>query len=407
MATLNAPVATSRDSSGKPALNWKDPVILFVVLGIVFGGIGYRMGLPNMLSTIMNTAHDLLLNTAFFIMALMVVTGALSSLLVEYGIIALVERLLSPCMGVLYKLPGRTSLAGIMTFFSDNPAIISFAGDKKFARGFKPIQMVSMTNFGTSFGMGFVVIAFMSSLSLEGSGVSPASATLVGFVAALAGSILSTRLMQFFCRNDFKNDTLPTDTTPDQSDADASEIAPDLEPEVTVQKEKEGSGFMRFMDAMLEGGKNGVQLGISIIPGILIITTIVFMLTMGAPEGGYTGGAYEGIGVLGALGEKMSGLFYVLFGFESPELIAFPISTLGSTGASLSLIPPFVQQGIIGGNEIAVFTAISMIWSGFLCTHTCMLDALGFRKFTGKAILSHAIAGIAAGSLAHYLYILL
>ena len=37
---------------------------LVIVIGI-FGGIGSVMGVPNMLNTIMKTAHDLLLNTVF------------------------------------------------------------------------------------------------------------------------------------------------------------------------------------------------------------------------------------------------------------------------------------------------------------------------------------------------------
>ena len=42
---------------------------LVIVVGI-FGGIGSVMGLPNMLNTIMKTAHDLLLNTVFYLMAI-------------------------------------------------------------------------------------------------------------------------------------------------------------------------------------------------------------------------------------------------------------------------------------------------------------------------------------------------
>ncbi len=387
--------ATAIHQPAATRINLKDPLMFIAGFGLFFGMIGYTMGLPNMLSTIMGTAHDLLLNTAFFIMSLMVITGALSSLLVEYKVIALLEKVLAPFMGVLYNLPGRAALAGIMTFFSDNPAILSFAGDKNFARGFKPIQMASMANFGTSFGMGFVVVAFMSSLSL-GTGESPAAATMIGLLAAIGGSIISTRLMQFFCRRDFIGQELSLDA-----------IGSDSETEQQDGEKEEDSGLVRFMDAMLEGGKNGVQLGMSIIPGIVIITTLVFLLTMGAPEGGYSGGAYEGVGLLSGLGESFSGLFYILFGFQSPELIAFPLSTLGSTGASLSLVPPFIEKGIIGGNEIAVFTAISMCWSGFLCTHTGILDPLGFRKLAAKALLSHAIGGIAAGTIAHYLYLVL
>ena len=49
---------------------------------------------------------------------------------------------------------------------------------------------------------------------------------------------------------------------------------------------------------MLEGGKIGVDMEIAIIPGVIIICTTVLILTNGMPEGGYTGAAYEGIGVL-------------------------------------------------------------------------------------------------------------
>ena len=50
-------------------------ICLLIVIGI-FGGIGAVMGLPNMLNTIMKTAHDLLLNTVFHLMAICVITGA-------------------------------------------------------------------------------------------------------------------------------------------------------------------------------------------------------------------------------------------------------------------------------------------------------------------------------------------
>lgn len=49
-------------------------------LGVVcalFIYLGHKMGTPNMLNTIMNTAHDLLLNTVFYLMAICVITGAL------------------------------------------------------------------------------------------------------------------------------------------------------------------------------------------------------------------------------------------------------------------------------------------------------------------------------------------
>jgi uncharacterized protein (DUF2062 family) len=48
-----------------------------------------------------------------------------------------------------------------------------------------------------------------------------------------------------------------------------------------------------------------------------------------------------------------------------------------------------------------------MCWSGYLSTHTAMLDTLNFRKLTSKALLSHTVGGLVAGTVAHYLYVLL
>ena len=54
------------------------------------------MGASNMLKTIMNTAHDLLLNTVFYLMGITVLTGALSKLFSEFGVVAILEKLLKP-----------------------------------------------------------------------------------------------------------------------------------------------------------------------------------------------------------------------------------------------------------------------------------------------------------------------
>src|SRR6056297_217998 len=138
-------------------------VFLILFFGF-FGYLGYVMGVANLLNTIMNTAWDLLMNTVFFIMGITVLTGALGKLLIEFGVVRLLEFLLKPLMRPLFKLPGVASLAGLMTFFSDNPAIISLAHDKHFNRFFKKRELLSLTNFGTAFGMGLIVLAFMSSL---------------------------------------------------------------------------------------------------------------------------------------------------------------------------------------------------------------------------------------------------
>ena len=359
-------------------------VFLLVFFGF-FGFLGSKMGLPNMMNTIMQTAYSLLLETVFYIMAITVVSGALGNLLVEFGVVRLIEVVLRPLMKPLYNLPGVAALGGVMTFLSDNPAIISLSKDAHFARYFKKYQLISLTNFGTAFGMGLVVIMFMM-----GKGYLPAA--LVGLLGAVIGSIISTRLMQRFILK--SNPELDVEISDKEGD------------EEKISFKSEGSAFLRFLNAILDGGKSGVDIGLAIIPGVLIISTVVMMLTFGAPEGGYAGGAYEGIALLPYLAGKIDFVFQWLFGFESPQLVAFPITALGAVGAALGLIPRFIAEGIIDGNAIAVFTAMGMCWSGYLSTHTAMLDSLGFRSLTSKAILAHTVGGLVAGVAAHWLYVL-
>ena len=116
--------------------------------------------------------------------------------------------------------------------------------------------------------------------------------------------------------------------------------------------------------------------------------------------GGYTGAAYQGVELLPRLAEKINFVFQFLFGFTDSHQIAFPITALGAVGAALGLVPNFMQQGWIDGNAIAVFTAIGMCWSGYLSTHTAMLDSLGYRELTPKAIISHTIGGLVAAIVA-------
>ena len=131
------------------------------------------------------------------------------------------------------------------------------------------------------------------------------------------------------------------------------------------------------------------------------------LLTFGpSASGAYTGAAYEGVELLPWLAGKINFVFEWLFGFEDPHLVAFPITALGAVGAALGLIPNFMTAGWIDGNAIAVFTAIGMCWSGYLSTHTAMLDALGYRKLTSKAIIAHTIGGLVAAFIAHWVYVL-
>ncbi len=360
---------------------------LVIVIGI-FGGIGSVMGVPNMLNTIMKTAHDLLLNTVFYLMAICVITGALGSIFVEFGVVNLLERILRPLMKPLFNLPGVASLGAVMTFLSDNPAIISLAKDKRFSSYFKKFQFISLTNFGTAFGMGLLVIVFMIS---QGYFVEP----FLGLIGAFIGCICSTRLMQRFILK--------------QHPEFKEEFAAVLSEEEMKEKEevKETSMFTRILNSLLDGGKTGVDVGLSIIPGVLIISTLVMLLTFGTGDNGiYDGAAYEGIEFLPWLFGKINFIFDWLFGFEHPALMAFPITSLGAVGAALSLVPEFAAQNIIDGNAIAVFTAIGMCWSGYLSTHTAMLDALGYRKLTSKAILAHTIGGLVAAISAHLLFTL-
>ena len=359
---------------------------LLIVIGL-FGGIGSVMGLPNMLNTIMKTAHDLLLNTVFYLMAICVITGALGRIFVEFGVVALLERILRPLMKPLFNLPGVASLGAVMTFLSDNPAIISLAKDKRFSSFFRKYQLISLTNFGTAFGMGLLVIVFMVS---NGFYAEP----FIGLLGAFIGCIVSTRLMQRFILK----------SHPNFKDEMASII--DEQDKQEEEQVKETSMFTRILNSLLDGGKTGVDVGLSIIPGVLIISTLVMILTFGPGAEGYSGAAYEGIAFLPWAAGKINFIFDWLFGFGDPHLIAFPITALGAVGAALGLVPGFVEQGWADGNAIAVFTAIGMCWSGYLSTHTAMLDALGYRKLTSKAILAHTVGGLVAGISAHWIYLL-
>ncbi|MCQ2384778.1 MAG: hypothetical protein MJZ96_07885 [Paludibacteraceae bacterium] len=364
-----------------------EALVFLAIFGAVFGFLGSRMGTANMLNTIMKTSHDLLLNTCFYLMGITVLTGALGHLLVEFGVVNMLEKLLRPLMKPLYNLPGVAALGAVLTFLSDNPAIITLAHDKNFSRYFKKYQLISLTNFGTAFGMGLVVIAFMMG---QGFG----QGAVIGLLGAVVGSIVSTRLMQFFIVKSYPQ--YKTEEAAEENETEAHE------------EKKQENTLMRALNAVLDGGKEGVGLGMAIIPGVLVISTAVMMLTFGArgDEGAYAGVAYEGVPVLPWLAGKIDFVFKFLFGFEHPELVAFPITALGAVGAAIGLLPEFIAQGFVDNNAIAVCTAIGMCWSGYLSTHSAMLDSLGYRHLVSKAIGAHTIGGLCAGIAAHLFYML-
>ena len=361
-------------------------VVLFVGFFAVFA---VKMGLVNAMNTLMNTAYSLLMDTVLYLTAICVVMGAVSDMFAEFGVVSLANRLLQPLMRPLYWLPGAASLGIVTTFLSDNPVILTLADNRYFRSFFKAYQFPALTNLGTSFGMGLIVMSFC--LGLGNSVPHVTAAVLCGGAGAIAGSILSTRLMLHFTARALGRSKDACDTT--EAVSAPTQAATDR-------------GMIRLVNTLLAGGKKGVELGLAVIPGILIICTLVMMLTGGMPDGGYTGSAFEGIGLLPAAANKLHFIIDPLFGFTHPADLAVPVTALGSAGAAMGLISPLVSAGQAGANDIAVFTAMCMCWSGYLCTHVSMMDVLGYSRFTGKAILSHTIGGLFAGVCAHWLFVL-
>ena len=367
-------------------------VFIFIVLFLgFFVYLGNSMGVTNMLNTLMNTAYKLLMETVFYILAIAVLAGAISALFSEFGVIALLNKLLSPVVELVYGLPGASAVGIFTTYLSDNPAILTLADDNNFRRYFKKYQLPALTNIGTSFGMGLIITTFMLGLG-KGFG----TAVLVGNLGAVIGSVISTRLMLNFTKKIYGTEA-PCDLSGEGEAIDVTRF----------RKIRSEGTARRLMDAMLEGGKTGVDMGMSVIPGVLIICTLVLMLTNGEPVGGYTGGAYEGVALLPWLGQKLSFIIQPLFGFQSPEAISVPITALGAAGAAIGIAEKLVQSRLAGAHDIAVFTAMCMCWSGYLSTHVAMMDALKSSHLTGKAILCHTIGGLCAGISANLLFQLL
>ncbi len=370
----------------------KTIVAIVCLLSIIayFAVFAIPMGVGNSLNTLMNTAYHVLMNTVFYLMAIAVIAGAISELLSEFGVVELINKILSPLMRPLFGMPGASALGIVTTYLSDNPAILTLANDTKFRRFFKAYQVPALTNLGTAFGMGLIVTSSMLALSGKlGGGV--AWAALCGNIATVFGAVVSTRLMLFFMKRAFKDHDAPAVVEPEK--------------EERIDENEKPKGFLRVLSALMEGGKKGVDLGLAIIPGVLIICSVVMMLTYGpSADGTFTGAAKEGIGVLPWIADKIGFLLKPLFGFSNNQSLAIPVTALGSAGAALSMIVQLVEDGAVSLNDIAVFTAICMCWSGFLSTHVSMMDTLKCNRFTGKAILCHTIGGLFAGVAAHWLF---
>lgn len=371
----------------KKAVSTETYVFLIAVLAGL-AGLGYKMGFVNALSTAMQTSYQLLIDTVLFLTAISVLAGALAGLFQEFGVVALIDRLLTPLMKPLFGMPGAASIGAITTYMSDNPAILTLAADPNYRKYFQPHQLPALTNLGTGFGMGAIITTFTLGLSAK-TGQSYVAAAVIGNLGAVAGSIVSTRLMLMFMKRQFP--------IAEKSAQDSGHRA--------KRMVRTGSVGSRFLEAMLDGGKVGVQMGVDIIPGVLIICTLVMMLTFGpGAEGKYTGGAFEGVRLLPKMGDWLKFALSPLFGLKSAEGVAVPITALGSSGASLSLITGLVMNGLATPHDVAVFTAMCMCMSGYLSTHVAMMSALGYQKHTGKAILSHTVGGVSAGVAANLIY---
>ena len=352
------------------------------------------MGMTNAINTMMNTAYRILLDTVFYIMAIAVLAGALSEMLTEFGVLELFNFLLSPLMKPLYGMPGAAALGVVSTYFSDNPSILALAKEQQYRRYFKAYQIPALTNLGTAFGMGLIVTSYMAGLSAV-TGTRLGLAVLCGNLGAVVGSIVSTRLLLRSSKKLYGTETLA--------------LSPREMGQLTDAERQRKKGFMlRLLDSLLNGGKNGVELGLGIVPGVLVICTVVMMLTYGpSASGAYTGGAYEGIGLLPTLGDRLQFLFKPLFGFTSSACVSGPITALGSAGASLGMVPELLREGAAGANDIAVFTGMCMCWSGYLSTHVSMMDMLHCNELAAKSILCHTLGGLCAGVAAHWLFVLL
>ena len=380
----------------------------FIFLFVFIGALIYLssiMGVGPMFKTILSTAYSVLIETVLYITAICTIMGAVSNLLTEFGVVALAEYAITPLMKPLFGMPGASSIGVIATFLSDNPAILSLADDARTRKYFRKYQLPALCNLGTGFGMGLIVITFMIGIGSEF-----VTSVIAGLLAAIVGSLVSTRLMLFQTKRYYKK----MGTWDEMQEYETGGSMTAAKEEASKSDKPKESLFSRIMNSLLEGGKSGWKNCFATTAGVVCICTIVMILTFG-PSGYdevtgaaiYTGAAYEGIELLPKLGDLISPVTKVLFGFVDGSNIVVPITSLGAVGAAIGLVPSMVEKGLAGGNEIAVFTAMGMCWSGYLSTHISMMDALGRRELIGKALFSHTIGGFCAGIAAHYIYLLL
>jgi hypothetical protein len=369
-----------------------ETVVALILVAVLFALFAWKMGLAFMFKTMMATAHDLILNTVLFLMAVIILSGAFTSFISEFGIVSIANRVLSSLMKPLFGLPGATSIGVVATYLSDNPAIMPLTSDKGFLKYFKKWQVTTLVNLGTVFGMGLIVTTFM--LAQSSADLPLGRAVLLGNLGAILGGIVSVRLMGHFGKKKYGGDENVL-----SDDEEGYGI-------LHYREVRQGNVAQRALQSLLDGGAHGVKTGLDIMPGIIIICTLVMMLAYGAKDGVYTGAAYEGVAFFPWIGEKLSFLIEPLFGFSNPEAIAFPVTSLGAVGAAIAMVPKFLESGLIGAKEICVFTAIGICMAGFLSTHVGMMDGIRERDLTSVAILTHLAGSLCAGVFGHALFLL-
>ncbi len=364
----------------------------FITLGLIvalFGYLGSVMGMDIVFSVMMKTGHDVLMNTSFYIMAVAILAGAIAAIMSEFGVIALINKIITPVMRPIFGLPGAAALGALTTYMSDNPAILSLAADEGFDRYFTQAEKATYTNLGTTFGMGLIVTAYMLSLGKE-----YFSAVLIGNIAAIIGGVVSVRVMLILAKRYYNEDPKYRIDSKGDSGLD-------------VRKVRAGSAFERFMSSMMEGAKSGVELGLACASGTVLICTFVMILTFGpAGEAGeYLGVAYEGVQLLPKIGAYFLPVANVLWGFNVPELLAYPFTALGAVGSAMGLTKGFIDAGFATARTVATFTGMGICMSGFLSTHIGMLDTLKQNHFVKQAILCQLLGGAVAGFAANYLFL--
>lgn len=374
----------------KKAVGVETFVTLVAIVGL-FAYLGSVMGIDKVFSVMMKTGHDVLMNTSFYIMAVAIIAGAVAAIMSEFGVIALINKVISVVMRPLFGLPGAAALGAVTTYISDNPAILSLAEDEGFDRYFTKAEKATYTNLGTTFGMGLIVTAYMLSLGKE-----YFVAVLIGNVGAIFGGIVSVRLMLRAAKKYYNEDrSYRIENKNDRS--------------LDVRKIRNGSAFERFMSSMMDGAKSGVALGLACASGTVLICTFVMILTFGpaGDAGQYIGIAYEGVELLPRIGAYFLPAANFLWGFDVPELLAYPFTALGAVGSAMGLTKGFIDAGFATAKTVAVFTGMGICMSGFLSTHIAMLDALDQNHFVKQAIGFQLVGGAVAGFVANYLFMFL